>query len=154
MPVKLAVLALMMMVLGWTLAAQPARPNAQIVAEILKQAASAKQVETALMETFAQPKVDVKAAAAQIEKAAQNMTAIRKLLDELDARYESLTENQRSTVREAWTIAELLGSYVDGQKDKLSQLGDAELREDARVTALCAVRRATMLDETLRALER
>lgn len=77
---------------------------------------------------------------------------IKDLLDQLDARYDSLNEEQRSAVRESWTISELLGAYVDNQQDDLAGLADGERREDARVNASCAVRRAEMLVNSVQRL--
>lgn len=77
---------------------------------------------------------------------------IKELLDQLDARYDTLNEEQRSAVRESWTISELLGAYVDNQQDDLAGLADNERREDARVNATCAVRRAEMLVDSVQRL--
>jgi hypothetical protein len=124
------------------------------VARITRESEVARQVESDLATLLEKPGVDVVKAAALMEKADASVNNIKKLLDQLDARYEALSEDQRSVVRQAWTISMLLGAFVANQKESMDGLKTEDGRKESQVNAQCAVRRAVMLEETLKGLVR
>ena len=119
------------------------------IERIIAESRAAKTAETELVSRLDQEKVDEKAFAETVGRVEKNVKAIKSLIDTLDARYDQLSEKQKDTVREAWTVAELFATFVDNQKEGLSKLGDKDSRQEVRANAQCAVRRAAMLDEVL-----
>lgn len=144
-------LAVSLIVVGQMLAAQSSK---SVVSDVVREAGLVEKTEKSLRSLLEQPAADARQVETLVTTARNNVKTIKELLDQLEARYESLDEDQRSAVRESWTISELLGAYVDNQKDDLAGLGDKERREDARVNANCAVRRAEMLVSSVQKLTR
>ena len=133
----------------------PSPPEiADIVARITRASEVARQVESDFATLLEKPGVDAVKAADLVEKADASVNNIKKLLDQLDARYEVLSEDQRSVVRQAWTISMLLGAFVANQKESMDGLKTEDGRKESQVNAQCAVRRAVMLEETLKGLVR
>ncbi|MGC4048374.1 MAG: hypothetical protein QM757_01485 [Paludibaculum sp.] len=143
------VLAISLIVIGRTLSAQTSK---SVVSDVVREAGAIAQTEKSLQSLFEQSQSDPKQAASLVKAAQVKVKTIKELLDQLDARYDTLDDEQRSAVRESWTISELLGAYVDNQQDDLAGLSDKERREDARVNATCAVRRAEMLVSSVQRL--
>lgn len=145
------VLAICLIVAGRTMAAQTSKA---VVSDVVREAGAIAQTEKSLQSLLEQSQTDPKKAESLVKTAKVKVKTIKELLDQLDARYDTLNEEQRSAVRESWTISELLGAYVDNQQDDLAGLADRERREDARVNATCAVRRAEMLVDSVQRLTR
>lgn len=145
------VLAVSLIVIGQVLAAQTSK---NVVSDVVRQAGVVAQVEKSLQSLFEKPDGDLKQAESLVRSAHNGVKSIKELLDQLDARYDTLNEDQRAAVRESWTITELLGAYVDNQKDALGGITGKDRREDARVNAVCAVRRAEMLVNSVQRLAR
>ena len=146
---EVLVLACSLVVLGQLLAAQDTKAA---VVQVIQQAESAGRIETSLAALFDKPSPDIRQISSQIESVHKSVAAIKASLDQLDARYDTLTEEQRDAVREAWTLAELLGAYVENQVDALPDLSVTDRRQEAKTNAQCAIRRAAMLVESLRQL--
>ncbi|WP_321473620.1 hypothetical protein [uncultured Paludibaculum sp.] len=142
-------LAISLIVVGQVLAAQSSKT---VVSDVVRAAGTVAKAEKTLQSLLEQPTTDPKQAEALVQTARGTVKTIKELLDQLDANYEALNEDQRSAVRESWTISELLSAYVDNQQDDLAGLTDKERREDARENATCAVRRAEMLVSSVRRL--
>lgn len=148
--------------LAWGQDGRPARPKpaqspagiADIVSRINREAEAAQKAETDFAAALEKGPLDPVKAASLVDQSDTSVKAIKQLLDQLDARYESLSEDQRGVVRQAWTISMLLGAFVANQKDALDSLKTEQGRTEAQVNAQCAVRRAAMLAETLRGLAR
>lgn len=147
----IVVLAVSLIVVGQVLAAQSSK---SVVTDVVREAGAVAQTEKSLQVLLQQSGADPKQAASLVDTAQKNVKTIKELLDQLDASYDALNEEQRSAVRESWTISELLSAYVDNQKDDLAGLSDKERREDARVNANCAVRRAEMLVSSVERLKK
>ena len=119
---------------------------------ILAESRAAKQAEADLAAHLEQDKIDEAAFTTTINRAEKNAQAIRELIDQLDALYDQLSDHQKDTVREAWTVAELFSAFVDNQKEGIGKLADKDSRQEILANAQCSVRRAAMLEETLNRL--
>jgi hypothetical protein len=148
---SLAFKALALVIGGASLAAQT---SAAIVSQVMSEADKAKKIEAEIMSVVAQEKADTAKLNQLVDQADKTVKGIRGLLDKLDANYDQLDDSQKETVRTSWTVAMLLTAYVDNQKESMDDLHTTEGREEARVNALCAVRRADMLVDVVKGLRR
>ncbi|GEM_PF-5565268 len=121
--------------------------------DLVKAASALEATETKILQEFEKPAVDAKAVAAHVAAADAQLKSLRKSLEEIDANYDKLPEEQKTTVRTCWDLTMILTAYLEDQKESSAQPASSQRREDDRITAQCAARRAGMLKESLATLK-
>jgi len=138
----------------FTYALLAAQPGGGTFDEILKSTQAVEAAETRLLAEYDKPQADTSVVAAQVVVIDQQVKAIRKMLEDLDAQDEKLTSDERDTVRSSWSLVMILTAYAEDQKELLKSADGPKQLEEARLTAQCALRRAVMLKESLTRLQR
>jgi hypothetical protein len=122
--------------------------------QVIAEARVIRKAESEMVAHLNAGKADHDYLAARVTQSEKSLAVIRKTIDMLDANYDLLSETQKETLRSSWDIAELFGAFLDNEKAADENLSDKDQREEAKVNAECAVRRAVMLEETVSKLKK
>lgn len=148
-PAILSACLLLPCVLAQTQAPRAAPGPRSDFREAIQQARAIRKSQEAIVAALEAKKATRELLSEQIAVTEKNFQALRATIDKIDAGYDTLTETQKSAVREAWSLAQLFSVFIGYQKASAAKPDSAERERELISDSTSTHRRAVMLDETL-----
>jgi len=139
-------------VLGAALAQAQTAPAARdlgaVAHEVLGAIQSVRNHTGSLLRELEKKQPDQKTVQSLASEAVAQTRQIRKLIEELDAFYNSMPEDQQSALRRSWSVATILNGCMEAALDSLAE-PSADVWSEVRTGIECAERRSRQLEEVL-----
>ena len=132
--------------------AQTPRPDPNLRStfrEAIQQAGVLRKTQESLAAALTANKASRAMVTEQVAMTEKSLQALRVSIEKIDEKYDSLSEVQQSVVREAWSLARLLGVFVEYLKDTAAKPDSTDRDKDLISNSTSTARRAVMLEETL-----